>query len=178
MNEPQWNQEAETFAQVWQRVSPDPDASPIQTVLSPAPPPALPPGDRWTGVLRELITLEVIQWRRCRILARQTSQRALTSLAEKKLRRARRLAAALFLRCQVWYLPLTDRRPANRRPATQQMPRAGYSALFQGAQTLQVRYEAAARQAQPPELALFRSAVEELTEEQRVLIGLLSRQRR
>ena len=147
MNEPQWNQEAETFAQVWQRVSPDPDASPIQTVRTPAPPPTLPPGDRWTGVLRELITLEVIQWRRCRALAQQTSQRALTSLAEKKLRRARRLAAALFLRCQVWYLPLTDRRPANRRPTA-------------------------------PELALFRSAVEELTEEQRVLIGLLSRQRR
>lgn len=92
MNEPQWNQEAETFAQVWQRVSPDPDASPIQTVRSPAPPPALPSGDRWTGVLRELITLEVIQWRRCRALAQQTGQRTLTSLAEKKLRRAKRLA--------------------------------------------------------------------------------------
>ena len=178
MNEPQWNQEAETFAQVWQRVSPDPDASPIQTVRSPAPPPALPSGDRWTGVLRELITMEVIQWRRCRALAQQTGQRTLTSLAEKKLRRAKRLAAALFLRCQVWYLPLTDHRPANRRPTNRQMPRTGYSALFQGAQVLQVRYEAAARQAQPPELALFRSAVEELTEEQRVLIGLLSRQRR
>ena len=163
MNEPQWNQEAETFAQVWQRVSPDPDASPIQTVPTPAPPPALPPGDRWTGVLRELITIEVIQWRRCRALAQQTNQRTLTSLAEKKLR---------------WYLPLTDCRPANRRPTTRQMPHTSYSALFQGAQTLQVRYEAAARQAQPPELALFRSAVEELTEEQRVLIGLLSRQRR
>ena len=178
MNEPQWNQEAETFSQVWQRVSPDPDASPIQTVLSPAPPPALPSGDHWTGVLRELITMEVIQWRRCRALAQQTSQRALTSLAAKKLRRARRLAAALFLRCQVWYLPLTDCRPANHRPTTRQMPRADYSALFQGAQTLQVRYAAAARQAHTPELALFRSAVEELTEEQRVLIGLLSRQRR
>ena len=42
MNEPQWNQEAETFAQVWQRVSPDPDASPIQTVRSPAPRPLCP----------------------------------------------------------------------------------------------------------------------------------------
>ena len=30
MNEPQWNQEAETFARVWQRVSPDLDARPRQ----------------------------------------------------------------------------------------------------------------------------------------------------
>ena len=151
MNEPQWNQEAETFARVWQRVSPDLDASPIQ----PAPLPALPPGDQRTEVLRELITAETIQWRRCRALAQQTGQRALTRLAEKKLRRAKQLAAVLFLRCQVWYLPLSDR-----------------------AQALQVRYEGAARQAQPPELALFRSAVEELTQEQRVLLGLLSRHSR
>ena len=53
MNEPQWNQEAETFARVWQRVSPDLDASPIQ----PAPLPALPPGDQRTEVLRELTEL-------------------------------------------------------------------------------------------------------------------------
>ena len=79
MNEPQWNQEAETFARVWQRVSPDLDASPIQ----PAPLPALPPGDQRTEVLRELITAETIQWRRCRALAQQTGQRALTRLAEK-----------------------------------------------------------------------------------------------
>lgn len=178
MNEPQWNQEAETFARVWQRVSPDPETSPIQPVPNAPPLPALPSGDRWSVTLRELITAEVIQWRRCRALATQTGQRALTSLAEKKLRRARRLAAALFLRCQVWYLPLTDRRPSNRRSAPRQMPRTGYSALFQSAQSLQVRYESAARQAQSPELALFRSAVEELTEEQLVLLGLLSRQKR
>ena len=49
MNEPQWNQEAETFARVWQRVSPDLDASPIQ----PAPLPALPPGDQRTEVSEE-----------------------------------------------------------------------------------------------------------------------------
>lgn len=174
MNEPQWNQEAETFARVWQRVSPDLDASPIQ----PAPLPALPPGDQRTEVLRELITAETIQWRRCRALAQHTGQRALTRLAEKKLRRAKQLAAVLFLRCQVWYLPLSDRRPANHRPTQQQLPRTGYSALFHGAQALQVRYEVAARQAQPPELALFRSAVEELTQEQRVLLGLLSRHSR
>lgn len=172
MNEPQWSRDAKTFAQVWRRVSPDPDASPIQPVPSPASPPALPSGDRCSRVLRELIAAEIIQWRRCRALAKQTGQRALTSLAGKKLRRARRLAAALFLRCQVWYLPLTDRRPPAR-----QLPRVGCSALFQGAQILQVRYEAAARRAQPPELALFRSAVEELTEEQRVLLQLLSRMR-
>lgn len=170
MHEPQWNQEAEAFARVWQRVAPDPEASPIQPVPSSPPPPPLPTGDRQAAALRELITTEVIQWRRCRALAQQTGQRTLTSLAEKKLRRARRLAAALFLRSQVWYLPLTD-----RRPTTRSMPRTGYAALFQGAQALQVRYESAARQAQPPELALFRSAVEELTEEQRVLLGLLSR---
>ena len=28
MNEPQWNQEAETFARVWQRVSPEQDPRP------------------------------------------------------------------------------------------------------------------------------------------------------
>ena len=118
MNEPQWNQEAETFARVWQRVSPDLDASPIQ----PAPLPALPPGDQRTEVLRELITAETIQWRRCRALAQQTGQRALTRLAEKKLRRAKQLAAVLFLRCQVWYLPLSDRRPANHRPPNSKYP--------------------------------------------------------
>ena len=131
MNEPQWNQEAETFARVWQRVSPDLDASPSQ----PAPLPALPPGAPRPEVLREL-------------------------------------------RCHVWYLPLSDRRPANHRPPQQQISRTGYSALFHGAQALQVRYEGAARQAQPPELALFRSAVEELTQEQRVLLGLMSRHSR
>ena len=73
---------------------------------------------------------------------------------------------------------MSDRRPANHRPTQQQLPRTSYSALFHGAQALQVRYEAAARQAQPPELALFRSAVEELTQEQRVLLGLLSRHNR
>ena len=73
---------------------------------------------------------------------------------------------------------MSDRRPANHRPPQQQMSRTGYSALFHGAQALQVRYEGAARQAQPPELALFRSAVEELTQEQRVLLGLLSRHSR
>lgn len=135
MNEPQWNQEAETFAQVWQRVSPDPDASPIQTVRSPAPPPALPSGDRWTGVLRELITMEVIQWRRCRALAQQTNQRTLTSLAEKKLRRAKRLAAALFLRCQVWYLPLTDHRPCQPSSHNRQSPAPAIPPVPRGAKS-------------------------------------------
>ena len=127
MNEPQWNQEAETFARVWQRVSPDLDASPIQ----PAPLPALPPGDQRTEVLRELITAETIQWRRCRALAQQTGQRALTRLAEKKLRRAKQLAAVLFLRCQVWYLPLSDRQLSS--PPTANVPHGLFRPVPRGA---------------------------------------------
>lgn len=174
MKEPQWQQEAETFARVWQRVAPDPDTSPIQPVPLPAPAPAPPPNDRQSRLLRELIATELTQWRRCRALAQQTGQRPLTTIANQILRRARRLAGALFLRSQVWYLPLTGQRSPGRWPP-RPMPRSGYSALFQGAQSLQVRYEAAARTTNGPELALFRSAVEELTREQRILLHLLSR---
>lgn len=175
MKEPQWQQEAETFARVWQRVAPDPDASPIQPRPLPVPAQTPPPDDCASRLLRGLVTTELIQWRRCRTLAKQTGQRTLVAIAEQTFQRARRLSGALFLRSQVWYFPLTDPRPSKRRPIPVQMPRSGYSALFQGAQSLQTRYEAAARQAEPPELALFRSAVEELTGEQRTLLQLLSR---
>ena len=118
MNEPQWNQEAETFARVWQRVSPDLDASPIQ----PAPLPALPPGDQRTEVLRELITAETIQWRRCRALAQQTGQRALTRLAEKKLRRANSWPPSCFCAARFGICPCPTAAPPTIVPPNSKYP--------------------------------------------------------
>lgn len=187
MTTPQWTpqQEAETFARVWQRVSPNPEASPIQVLPlsdaapsaplpAPAPCPAAPAEDKMARFLREQITAETVQWRRCCALARQSDRQTLTTLAQGKLLRIRRLAAALFLRSQVWYLPLA--RPAGRlsRPGSQAR-RPAYAALLQSTQAFRLRCETAARQAPPLEAALLEELAGELAREMRILLDLLSR---
>lgn len=184
MTQPQWTpqQEAEAFARVWQRVSPDPDASPIQADADP-PVPSAPSTsssaapaaeDPIARFLREQITAEAVQWRRCRALAQQTRQPTLRSLAQGKLLRIRRLAAALFLHSQVWYFPISTAPVRGSGRGGRQSQRRAYAALFQGAQTLARRCQSAARQADGFEAALFRELTQELAQEARVLLSLLS----
>ena len=154
-------QEAEAFARVWKRVSPDPDSSPIQcgeVPLAPAadPPPALGAASlKWGEFLRAQILWELTRWRTYQALA---------------LGRAKRMAAVLFLLTGVWYLPRSRATPRSWKTS-----REGYRLLFQGAQRAELRYRAAAQNNPDPVLGdLFRALAAESAREQRQLLQLLS----
>lgn len=110
-------QEAEAFARVWKRVSPDPDSSPIQcgeVPLAPAadPPPALGAASlKWGEFLRAQILWELTRWRTYQALARAPGSGGGSRLAALALGRAKRMAAVLFLLTGVWYLPREQGHP-------------------------------------------------------------------
>lgn len=169
-------QEAEAFARVWKRVSPDPDSSPIQcgeVPLAPAadPPPALGAVSlKWGEFLRAQILWELTRWRTYHALARAPGSGGSSRLAALALGRAKRMAAVLFLLTGVWYLPRSRATPRSWKTS-----REGYRLLFQGAQRAELRYRAAAQNNPDPVLGdLFRALAAESAREQRQLLQLLS----
>lgn len=176
----QWNpaQEADTFARVWQRVAPDPDASPIQCDgSSSAPPPSepiLPLGPNsavWGDFLRTKIVLELTRWRTCQALSTPPNRDVLCPMAACALRRAKRMAAALFLLSDVWYLPR-----AKATPRSWNSPREGCRTLFRNAQQAALDYHTAAVRTSDPILKeLFQALSQEATAEQQKLLRLLAR---
>lgn len=176
----QWNsaQEADTFARVWKRVSPDPDASPIQcdsgsSAQSP-PEPILPLGPDsavWGDFLRTQIVLELTRWRSCQALFTPSNRDVLGPMTASALRRAKQMAATLFLLSDVWYLPRTKATPRNWNS-----PREGCRILFRGAQRAAFDYRAAAARTSDPILKeLFQTLSQEAIGEQQQLLRLLAR---
>ena len=160
-------QEAEAFARVWKRVSPDPDSSPIQcgeVPLAPAadPPPALGAASLKGGdFLRAQILWELTRWRTYQALARAPGSGGGSRLAALALGRAKRMAAVLFLLTGVWYLPRSRATPRSWKTS-----REGYRLLFQGAQRAELRYRAAAQNNPDPVLGdLFRALAAESARE-------------
>mgnify|MGYP000992176292 CR=1 FL=1 len=171
-------QEAEAFARVWKRVSPDPDKSPIecQSVNASASPPSgkqepEQAAPQWEAFLRREIVLELTRWRTYRALSTLSSHTVLVSMAAGALRRAKRMAAVLFLLTGVWYLPQNQAIPRNWKT-----PREGYRILFHGAQRAEMSYRSAAGKNPDPLLAeLFQNLAREAANEQRRLLQLLSK---
>lgn len=152
-------QEAEAFARVWKRVSPDPDSSPIQcgeVPLAPAadPPPALGAASlKWGEFLRAQILWELTRWRTYQALARAPGSGGGSRLAALALGRAKRMAAVLFLLTGVWYLPRSPGHP----PQLEDQP-GGLPPAVPGAQRAELRYRAAAQNNPDPVLGdLFRA---------------------
>ena len=169
-------QETEAFARVWKRVSPDPDSSPIQCDEAPLQTatdstPALGASSlRWGDFLRAQIAWELTRWRTYQALSRSSGKNSTRPLAGAALRRAKRMAATLFLLTGVWYLPQNQATPRNWKTN-----REGYRLLFQGAQRAELRYRSAARNNPDPILTdLFHTLAAEAAQEQRQLLELLS----
>lgn len=169
----QWNaaQEAEAFARVWKRVSPDPDSSPIALTETEDIPP-LPLGEAaavWGDFLRAQIVAELTRWRTCQALAAAGRREPLRALAAAAQSRARRMAAALFILTGVWYLPRTRATPRRWK-----VLREGYRSLFRSAQRSELRYTAAARTPDPVLADLFHSLAQEAAGEQARFLQLLA----
>ena len=169
-------QETEAFARVWKRVAPDPDTSPIECGEAPAQP-AAPPSpalgmasQSWGPFLRAQIVWELTRWRTYQSLSRSSGRNGTGALAAAALRRAKRMAATLFLLTGVWYLPQNRATPRHWKTN-----REGYRLLFQGAQQAEIRYRSAAQNNPDPVLTdLFHALAAESAQEQRQLLQLLS----
>lgn len=175
--QPNNSPDAEAFAQVWKRVSPDPDSSPIQCgrasdQASDAPTLALgPEALEWGGFLRTQIVWELTRWRTYQRLSRPAGTATAQQLADAALNRAKQIAATLFILTGVWYLPWNQATPRNWKTH-----REGYRLLFQGAQRAELRYRSAVQTTSDPILSdLFRALATESAREQRQLLGLLAR---
>ncbi len=162
------------FAEVWRRVAPAKDACPVEVVRPQTP--VCPAGEAPAGesgaYLRRRVEEELCRWRSCQELAVLYGRSSgLGRLSCRAYRRAKRLAAALFLASGGWYFPAGQVRPRRRCDL-----RSGLRALYRASQRAERQGRQAAETASDPALReLMLSLAEESREEQRMIFQLLER---
>ncbi|MCD8189910.1 MAG: hypothetical protein LUD78_06760 [Clostridiales bacterium] len=161
------------FARVWKRVAPAEDACPVEVAQPKGS--ACPKRETVAGesgaYLRRRIEEELCRWRCCQGLAALCGRSAaLGRLSHRAYRRARRLAAALFLTTGGWYFPAGVTRPRRGKGL-----RSGLRELYRGSQRAEREDRQAAERFSDPALrALLLALAEESREEQKAIFQLLS----
>ncbi len=162
------------FARVWKRVAPTENACPVvvaqpKTPICPAE--EVPAGESG-AYLRRRVEEELRRWRSCQGLsAAHGYSSTLGRLSCRAYRRARRLAAALFLASGGWYFPAGGMRPRRWSDL-----RSGLRALYRSSQRAEREDRQAAEIASDPALReLLLSLAEESREEQSMIFRLLER---
>ncbi|MCD7843094.1 MAG: hypothetical protein LUG17_00505 [Clostridiales bacterium] len=162
------------FARVWKRVAPAEDACPVVVAQPKAPvcPDGKAPAGESEAYLRRRVEEELRQWRSCQgLVASHGYSPALGRLSCRTYRRAKRLAAALFLVSGGWYFPAGGMRPQRWSDL-----RSGLRALYRSSQRAEREDRQAAEIASDPALReLLLSLAEESREEQGMIFRLLER---
>ncbi|MCD7929006.1 MAG: hypothetical protein LUF86_02455 [Clostridiales bacterium] len=162
------------FARVWKRVAPAEDVCPVvvaQQEKSACPVEEAAAGESGT-CLRRRIEVELRRWRSCQGLAASYGYSpTLGRLSCRAYRRAKWMAAALFLASGGWYFPVGQMR--FRRWSSL---RAGLRELYQSSQRAEREYRQAAEVAADPALReLLLSLAEESRAEQGMIFQMLGR---
>ncbi|MCI8539203.1 MAG: ferritin-like domain-containing protein [Oscillospiraceae bacterium] len=148
--------EAEQFARVWSRVTPEEiPGSAVQLVVHEPPAvlePLLPLGEESEGegdALRRYIVRELQGWKSFQALAGSgAGSTPLKSCGAEELRHAKRLSAVYFLISGVRYLPV-ERAAGSRWSSREQ----GLRAMFQASQRAELEYRRAAEETRDPALS-------------------------
>lgn len=148
--------DAEQFARVWNRVTPEEiPGSAVQLVVHEPPPvlePRLPLGEdseEEGDALRRYIVRELQGWKSFLALAGSgAGSTPLKSCGAEELRHAKRLSAAYFLISGVRYLPV-EQAAGNRWSSREQ----GLRAMFQASQRAELDYRRAAEKTADPALS-------------------------
>ncbi|MCD8146935.1 MAG: hypothetical protein LUD84_06625 [Clostridiales bacterium] len=168
----EWALDPARFARVWKRVAPTEDACPVvveQQEKSVCPAEEAAAGE--SGVyLRRRIEAELRRWRDCQGLASSHGYSpTLKQLSSQAYRRAKRLAAALFLASGGWYFPAGGMRPHRWSGL-----RAGLRELYRSSRRAEGEYRQAAEKASDPALReLLLSLAEESRAEQGMIFRML-----
>ncbi|MCD8352724.1 MAG: hypothetical protein LUC47_00170 [Clostridiales bacterium] len=162
------------FARVWKRVAPAEDICPVVVAQPKAPvcPLGKAPAGESGAYLRRRIEGELRRWRSCQGLsAAHGYSPTLGRLSCQAYRRARRLAAALFLASGGWYFPAGGMRPRRWSDL-----RTGLRALYRNSQRAEREDRQVAEVASDPAFReLLLSLAEESREEQGMIFRLLER---
>lgn len=161
------------FARVWKRVAPAEDICPVEVIQPKTPvcPAGKAPAEENEAYLRRRVEEELRRWRSCQGLVASYGSPALGRLSCRAYRRAKRLAAALFLASGGWYFPV-----GGTRPRRWSNLRSRLRALYWSSQRAEREDRQAAEIASDPTLReLLLSLAEESREEQRIIFQMLER---